>query len=140
MRKDTNIIGTVTELKCMTYFLELGYTVSVPQNPTRYDFILDVGDKLLKIQVKTSNNNKDIDCLSFSTASSHYIQGKHVHSDYKDDGVDYFCTYFDGECYLVPVTECGKAQKNLRLAPTKNGQIRGISFAKDYIAREVISR
>jgi hypothetical protein len=46
---DTNIKGTITELKCKTYFLELGYTVSTPENPTRYDFILDTGDKLLKI-------------------------------------------------------------------------------------------
>ena len=48
---NTNIVGTITELKCKTYFLELGYTVSTPENPTRYDFILDTGDQLLKIQV-----------------------------------------------------------------------------------------
>ena len=55
---NTNIVGTITELKCITYFLELGYTVSVPQNPCRYDFIIDTGDKLLKVQVKTSNSLK----------------------------------------------------------------------------------
>ena len=55
---DTNIIGTITELKCITYFLELGFTVSVPQNPCRYDFILDTGTELLKIQVKTCNTTR----------------------------------------------------------------------------------
>ena len=30
---DTNIKGIITELKCKTYFLELGYTVSTPENP-----------------------------------------------------------------------------------------------------------
>ena len=48
---NTNLKGTITELKCKLYFLELGYTVSTPENPDRYDFILDIGEKLLKIQV-----------------------------------------------------------------------------------------
>ncbi len=140
MEKDTNIVGTITELKCITHFLELGCTVSVPQNPARYDFIVDTGNRLLKVQVKTSNSTRNVGCLTFCTASSHYIGGKHVHTDYQDDGIDFFCTYFEGECYLVPVDECGKSQKSLRFEPTKNGQVKGISFAKDYIAKEVISK
>lgn len=45
---DTNIRGTITELKCKLYFLELGYMVSTPESPTRYDFILDTGKKIIK--------------------------------------------------------------------------------------------
>lgn len=134
---DTNIKGIITELRCKLYFLELGYTVSTPEHPVRYDFILDTGDKLLKIQVKTSQY--DGEKITFNTCSSHFIKGKHVHTDYKLDNIDYFCTWWDGECYLVPVSECGKYEKSLRVMPTKNGQVRGIAFAKDYIAREVIS-
>ena len=138
MNINTNFKGAITELKCKTYFLELGYAVSTPEVPVRYDFIIDVNNQLLKIQVKTctSDNEK----LTFSTCSSHYIKGKHTHTDYKSDGVDYFCTWYDNECYLIPVSECGKTEKNLRLIPTKNGQTKNISFAKDYIAKEVLSR
>ena len=136
--KDTNIVGTITELKCITYFLELGYTVSVPQNPSRYDFIIDTGNNLFKIQVKTGNTTRAEGCLTFSTCSSHYIKGKHVHSDYKNDNIDYFCTFFENECYLIPVSECGSSEKRLRLIPTKNGQTHNICFAKDYIAKEVL--
>ena len=57
-----------------------------------------------------------------------------------EDGIDYFCTWFENECYLIPVQKCGKTEKNLRLVPTKNGQVKGISFAKDYIAKEVLCR
>ena len=135
---DTNIVGTVTELKCKTYFLELGYTVSTPENPTRYDFILDTGNQLLKIQAKTSKS--DGEKLTFATCSSHFVNGKVTRTDYKLDNIDYFCTWFENECYLIPVQECGKTEKNLRLVPTKNGQVKGISFAKDYIAKEVLSR
>ena len=135
---DTNIKGIVTELKCKTYFLELGYTVSTPENPVRYDFILDTGGKLLKVQVKTCKS--DGEKLNFATCSSHFVNGKVTHTDYQNDNIDYFCTWFENECYLVPVSECGKTEKNLRLVPTKNGQVKGICFAKDYIAKEVLSR
>ena len=135
---DTNIVGVVTEMKCKTYFLEMGLTVSTPENPARYDFILDTGKSLLKIQVKTSKS--DGEKITFATCSSHFVNGKVTHTDYLADNIDYFCTWYNHECYLVPVQECGKNEKNLRLVPTKNGQVRGICFAKDYIAKEVLSR
>lgn len=135
---DTNIKGIITELKCKTYFLELGYTVSTPENPSRYDFILDTGEKLLKIQVKTCSS--DGEKLSFYTCSSHFVNGKVTHTDYRKDNIDYFCTWYKNECYLVPVQECGKTEKYLRLVPTKNGQVKNICFAKDYVAKEVLSR
>lgn len=137
---DTNIIGTITELKCITYFLELGYTVSIPQNPCRYDFILDTGNRLLKIQVKTCNTTRSEGNITFSTCSAHYKKGIHTHTNYKNDNIDYFCTYYNNECYLVPVSECGVREKTLRLIPTKNGQIKNIAFAKDYVAKEVLVR
>lgn len=137
--RDTNLKGTITELKCHTHFLELGYTVSVPSSPVRYDFILDTGDKLLKVQVKTCNNNNP-EYLVFSTCSSHYVNGKHVHTAYKSGDVDYFCTYFDNQCYLIPVSECGKKEKRMRLVPTNNGQTTNICFAADYIAADVLAK
>ena len=140
MKKDTNLIGTITEFKCITYFLELGYTVSVPQNPDRYDFILDTKDKLLKIQVKTCNTTRHEGALNFSTSSSHISKSGVSHNSYKEDNIDYFCTYYDNECYLIPVEECGSREKNLRLVPPKNGQIKNICFAKDYIAKEVLNK
>lgn len=132
---DTNLKGTITELKCKLYFLELGYMVSTPESPARYDFILDTGDKLLKIQVKTSRDEEDK--FSFETASSHITRQGATRRSY-DNEIDYFCTWFDNECYLVPVEECGTRGKSLRIAPTKNGQVKNICFAKDYIAKEVL--
>ena len=135
---DTNIKGTITELKCITYFLEKGYTVAVPQNPVRYDFILDTGDKLLKIQVKTCNTTRKEGAITFSTASSHYVSGKHTHTNYKRDKIDYFCTYYENECYLIPVEECGGREKSMFIGSTKNGQTKNICFAKHYVADKVL--
>lgn len=139
-KKDTNRIGTITEFKCMTYFMELGYVVSVPQCPCRYDFIIDTGNNFFKVQVKTCNRTRHSGCITFNTRSSHYIKGKHVHTDYKNDNIDYFCTYYNNECYLIPVSECGSDNKCLRLDSPKSNQTKNISFAKDYIASEVLKR
>lgn len=133
---NTNIKGTITELKCKTYFLELGYMVSTPESPDRYDFILDYEGRLLKIQVKTSHETEGR--IAFETCSSHITRTGTSKRIYKED-IDYFCTWFDNECYLVPVEECGSSKKFLRLIPTKNGQVKNICFAKDYIAKEVLA-
>ena len=134
---DSNLKGTITELKCKTYFLELGYIVSTPETPARYDFILDCGDRLLKVQVKTSKS--DGEKLHFETCSSHITREGATRRTYEDK-IDYFCTWFENECYLIPVEECGARGKSLRLVPTKNGQVKNICFAKDYIAKEVLCK
>lgn len=134
---DTNIKGTITELKCKTYFLELGYMVSTPESPVRYDFILDTGKELLKIQVKTSHT--DGEKIIFKTSSRHITARGNTSHHYQEDGIDYFCTWYENECYLVPVEDCGKSEKCLRLIPTRNGQVKNIAFAKDYVAKEVLT-
>ena len=136
---DTNLTGTITELKCKLYFLELGYIVSTPDSPTRYDFILDTGEKLLKIQVKTSKSEDNGEKFTFETSSSHITRNGSNRRGYNNE-IDYFCTWFNNECYLIPVDECGLRGKTLRLTPTKNGQIKNISFAKDYIAKEKLCK
>lgn len=137
---DTNVKGLTTELQCQTYFIKLGYIVSIPLGSQRYDFILDTGKKLLKIQVKTCSNT-DPAILEFSTKSVHYNKTQGYHNiKYNEEEVDYFCTFFENECYLVPFSEIGSSSKRLRLLPTKNGQVKNICFAKDYIAKEVLER
>lgn len=137
---DTNIKGTITELKCKAYFLEMGFMVSTPESPVRYDFILDTGEQLLKVQVKTSHIEEDGAKIVFKTNSSHITANGNVKHHYQNDGIDYFCTWYDNECYLIPIKDCGKDEKCLRLKPTKNGQVKNISFAKDYIARRILNK
>lgn len=136
---NTNLIGTITELKCKTYFLELGYNVSTPESPARYDFILDTGNSLFKIQVKTCHAEEENTKIVFKTSSTHITANGNTHNHYQNDGIDYFCTWYENNCYLIPVKDCGKDKKFLRLVPTKNGQVKNISFAKDYIAKEVLA-
>ena len=107
--------------------------VSIPYGDnSKYDFIADVNGKLLKIQVKTSSYaNDEKTAIQFSCRSTH-VNCKGVSNvKYSKDEIDYFATYWENRCYLIPVEECS-TRKNLRLIDAKSGQVKGISFAKDY--------
>lgn len=135
---DSKFIGNITELEVLTYITKLGYQVSIPfGDRERYDQIWDINGKLLKVQVKTSHSIDN--AIKFSCRSSHRKEGKCISSKYTSDEIDCFATFWDGKCYLVPITETSN-EKTLRFAPPKNGQIKGISFAKDYEVEEVLSR
>ena len=58
---------------------------------------------------------------------------------YTSDEIDYFATYFNNICYLIPVNECS-TEKVLRFVPPKNGQVKGITFATDYELEKQINK
>ena len=99
----------------------------------------DINGKIIKIQVKTSQGQDNDSYLEFECRNSKYKNGHHVHTKYSADEIDYFATYFNNKCYLIPTTECS-TQKRLRFVPPKNGQTKNISFAKDYELEEVLKK
>jgi hypothetical protein len=124
--------GNLTELQCLTAFVEMGFGVSIPYGDCYpYDFIVDIDGRLFKIQVKSSSL-KDENSIKFSCRSTHVNCSGVVNVRYNQNDVDYFATYWNGQCYLVPFKECS-VEKTLRFAPPKSGQLKGISFAKDYL-------
>lgn len=137
---DSKQKGNITELEVLTYITKLGYQVSIPfGDRERYDQIWDIKGKLLKIQVKTSRLSDDSSYIVFSCRSNTKVQGKTVHSRYTKNEIDYFATFWDDRCYLVPVEETS-TDKRLRFEPPKNGQTKGITFAQDYLVEEVLKR
>ena len=133
--------GNLTELQCLLSFYELGHKVSIPYGENcRYDFILDVNGKLLKIQCKTSRTEDDGKSFLFSCKSTRKNNSSKAHTVvYTKEEIDYFATYYQGKCYLIPVEECG-SEKRLRLSPPANGQIKKVSFAKDYELKQVLQQ
>ena len=111
----TNIKGLTTELQCQTYFIQLGYIVSVPLGPQRYDFILDTGKELLKIQVKSCNNT-DPAILEFSTKSVHYNKTNGYHNVSYDENENHNYIYKRDFTY----TEIGKDIHRSRQTVSKN--------------------
>jgi hypothetical protein len=52
MRLETHKNGRLGELKAEEYFVSKGFAVSYPTTEERYDFIVDLGDDLERVQVK----------------------------------------------------------------------------------------
>lgn len=131
--------GNLTEMQCMSAFMAQNCGVSIPfGDNSKYDFIADVDGQLLKIQVKTASL-KDENAIKFSCRSTHVNCTGVKNIRYSADEIDYFATYWNGQCYLIPVSECS-AEKTLRFAPPKSGQLKGITFAADYILEKQLTK
>lgn len=133
---DTNFKGKITELKVLTYITELGYSVSIPfGDKDRYDQIWDINGKLIKVQVKTArwktSEQKAIifKCKSTSNGKDH---------KYTKDEIDFFATYWENQCYLIPV-ECCSTEKTLWFSQPANG-CSYCAKAEDYIVEEVLKQ
>ena len=123
--------GNLTELQCLTAFYELGYQCSIPYGEnSRYDLIADVDGKLIRVQCKTSREIEP-GVIEFFCRSSRSNTQSNLQRRYTAEEIDYFCTFWNGQCYLVPISECSVSKK-LRFVPPKNGQKVGITYAKDY--------
>lgn len=138
MELNTHFKGEITEQQVVVEFLKQGIMVSKPLvQCSRYDFIADINHRLYKIQVKTGTFKEDA-YLLFATSTSHTnTQGTKTMS-YSSDDVDFFATMYENQCYLIPFEVCGKKEQRLRFIPTKNGQTKGILFAKDYKLEDII--
>ena len=140
MKDKTLTSGDVTELKCILAFEERGYYTSIPfSGSCRYDVVVDVEGKLLRIQCKTSHYYKeDKTSFEFSTVRSTTNTQKTTKYKYSKDEIDYFYTHFNGYDFLIPVEETSH-NKILRLLPPKNGQIEQINIAQDYLLDNVLA-
>ena len=137
---NTQLQGAMTEQKCFLKCIESGFSISKPLfNNERYDFILDTGKKLLKIQVKTSRwSDEEHSGFSFNGYSQHSTGAGNKRMKYTNQEIDYFMTEKDNVFYLYPASDNGFVEKKLRILPTKTGQVKNIDFAKDYIFEEVV--
>ena len=101
---EREIKGISTELMCQNAFIQLGYNVSVPISPyCVYDFIVDINNKLYKIQVKSCSKSKT--GIKLSTMSSYSKASGNVYKFYTKEQIDYICTFYEGQCYLIPIEE-----------------------------------
>jgi len=123
----------VSELKVAAALRAKGYIVSFPHGKARYDLLVDDGESIDRVQVKTcwlKNDSK----IKFKTASVYSNTKENKEKSYDKNEIDYFIAHSDytGDLYKVDVEEAPDTQMSLRLEPTKNNQSKGVNFAKDY--------
>lgn len=136
---NTQVQGVITEQKCFLKCFEHGFIVSKPLfDNARYDFLLDINNKVYKIQVKTSHSSKNKNGFTFNCYSQHSTGKGNKRMKYTNNEIDFFMTEFSGIFYLYPAPEEGLSVKTLRI-DKDNPRIKNIDYAEDYIFERVIS-
>ena len=126
--------GITTEMFVAAKLLQLGYNVSQPFcQDSKYDLIVDVNNKLYRLQVKTARAITE-DTILFNCRSTTKNSQTNKSRYYLDSEIDYFATYWNNEVFLIPVQECS-SEKRLHLIPVKQSNQ---TYAYDYLAEEVL--
>lgn len=109
-------IGDITEQKFILYCLENDIPISRPiGNNLPYDFIIEIDNQLLKIQVKTSRRSrKTKDVITFNTRSTSKNYNEVVNTDYIGK-IDYFTTFWEGKWFFIRVDDAPIGQYNIYL-------------------------
>lgn len=118
-----DVYGFETEENCMLSFLRKGFKVSKPVlSNSPYDLVVDIDNKLYKIQVKASSwiDEKD-KIFGFKTCASGSRR------KYTKDTVDYFMTSFEGKEYLIPFDNVNN--KTFKLSLNKESSV----YADQYL-------
>ena len=135
---NTLIRGDINELQCILDFQKRGYYCSIPfSGSCRYDLIVDINDKLYKIQCKASSYAEDEGVLKMSATRSTTNTQRTVKYTYSEKEVDYFYTSWKEYGFLIPINEVS-TEKYLRVKSPKNGIQSTMSIASDYLIDNVI--
>ena len=107
--------GNKIELACMMALVEAGCRVSIPfGDDAPYDIICDYNHQLIKIQVKTSHPDEEKTKIIFSCRSTSRNRTGTKNKRYDNRDVDFFATWWNNKCYLIPRNECS-VRKSLYL-------------------------
>lgn len=126
MKKDTDKVGAISEAAVTLLYTRMGYVVSKPTAKCKYDLLVDDGQKIWKVQVKTGRIKGDTILANWSQS-------------YQDGDLDWFVIYCPSLDRTFQV-EWNKASPcksliTLRLKPTKSGRRKGCLFAEDFELR-----
>ena len=96
-------------------FVDHEYTVSKPTSTADYDLVVDVGDSVYKVQVKSSRKGNGNANICKGTGKSKRA--------YDDGAVDFFAVHDvpHDEWYIIPKSFTGDIQ-NIRLAYKRQGK------------------
>jgi hypothetical protein len=130
-KRNTKGKGDVSEARVLAAFVDLGFYVSRPFGENqRYDLIIDDGQKLFRVQVKTGRLRNGV--VLFSAMSSHWHRGGQARPYLGE--VDYIAVYCPDteKVYVVPESHLTRSYGSLRIAPTKNNMSKTIRWAHRY--------
>lgn len=115
MEVNSKRFGSIGEAKALCWCVEHKIPVSIPFCDNEpYDLVIELGGKLLKVQVKSSSIIEDGKLIFYIRSSRSNKLGQHV---YTEDEVDLFILYHTttDRLYAVYQEECKDTYLSLRL-------------------------
>ncbi|MGA9286303.1 MAG: group I intron-associated PD-(D/E)XK endonuclease [Solirubrobacteraceae bacterium] len=126
--------GAVAEAEIAAAAIRLELPVLRPvAEGGRYDIVIDIGERLLRVQCKWASRIGDV--LNVRCATSRHTPRGYIKTTYSVDEIDVIAAYAPDtdRCYLIPIGEAaGMAALSLRLEPTRNNQATNVRWARDY--------
>ncbi len=110
--------GELAQLKAELRAVEKGYVVARPLTPTRYDLLIDDGNKIWRIQVKYANGIA-VHTNNAVTASLGYVDRAKVNHAYKIEEVDAFIIYVpkvESLLWFPAEKICGKLKLQIKIS------------------------
>lgn len=128
----TNQKGLIAETAIIHECAKLGIPVARPLGDERYDLIVDLRPRLLRVQCKWASLVGEI-VLARLYSNRRGPNGM-ITRRYTPDEVDCFAIHCAelGRSYLLPTEVCKVREIRLRLTRARNNQRQGIRWASDY--------
>jgi hypothetical protein len=140
--KNLKAIGDVGEAYFRYQCLKNGIVVSkVDGDNAPYEFVMDVGSKLIRVQVKTTSVYLRGSSI-FNTGKPLLRGNKFGKTAYKKNEVDYFYLFSTilEEGYLLPFEEIGDTHTTIRKEEALNKQSINVKKHEDWLFENVISK
>jgi hypothetical protein len=134
--------GAIAELAIQLAAVKLGIEVYRPvAEGGRYDLILDLGEKLWRVQCKWASRRGEVlvvSCQSARRCADGFIRRRYTAEEV--DAIGAYSLEFD-RCFLIPIARVeNKPAIALRVSPCLNNQRRRINWANDFDFAATIAR
>lgn len=120
--------------------IELGYTVSVPTTPARYDPVLEREGVFLRVQVKYGGGNAQHSqgaCrINFNCWAASGSDGGKRSRTYGSGEIDLMLAYLPATDEIIELPEelyVNRQSVYVRFTPSRNGQTHGINLVSELI-------
>ena len=126
--------GAIAESAIVHAAVKLGIGVYLPfAEGERYDLILDVGCRLMRVQCKWAPLHGEVVVVrAYSSRRTAHGLRRRTYSAAEIDAIAAYCPDLD-RCYYLPGERVvGRSEVVLRIAPSRNNQARRINWAEDF--------
>jgi hypothetical protein len=132
-KRDTKSIGDLSELEVAVALARSGYAVSKPLGENqRYDLIIDDGERLSRVQVKTGRIRGSV--VMFNCCSTHGHRRTSLQTRPYTGQVEFLAVFCpeNRKVYLLPEADLTRSKIQLRIAAPRNNMTKTVRWASWY--------